>query len=174
MQLIHLHPCIFLGHRCATHGCGTVLVFDGNCKNFRDVCKARDAGYIEYEGLEGVVKTGCMNTPKLGSRFCALHTQNVVIPQQLNPADSEEQHPQPLQSEEESVIAMIVGKTSTRHENYYQVRSIAHIPGVTHMFLFSFAIKVAWVGKSLSECTWEKQSTLPAKLVDEYEKGVSV
>lgn len=30
---------------------------------------------------------------------------------------------------------------------------------------------MAWVGKLLSECTWEKQSTLPAKLVDDYEKG---
>ena len=33
------------------------------CKNYRDVCKAHDAGYVEYEGFEGVVKTGCMNTP---------------------------------------------------------------------------------------------------------------
>ena len=68
-------------------------MFDGNCKNCRDVCKARDAGYMEYEGLDGVVKTGCMNTPKIGSRYCA----------------------------EEGVMAVIVGKRSTRSGTYYQV-----------------------------------------------------
>lgn len=28
------------------------------------------------------------------------------------------------------------------------------------------------MGKSLSECTWEKQSSLPAKLIEDYERGV--
>lgn len=27
------------------------------------------------------------------------------------------------------------------------------------------------MGKSLSECTWEKQSSLPLKLIEDYEKG---
>ncbi len=41
------------------------MVLDGNIKNHRDVCKARDAGYTEYEGLPGSIKTGCMNTPSV-------------------------------------------------------------------------------------------------------------
>ena len=32
---------------------------------------------------------------------------------------------------------------------------------------------MAWIGKSLSECTWEKQSTLPATLIADYENGVT-
>lgn len=83
------------------------------------MCKARDAGYVEYEGLQGVVKTGCMNTPKLLSRFCASHTENIAIPQQLDP-DSEDQEIA-LPNSEQSVVAMITGKRSTRHDNYYQV-----------------------------------------------------
>lgn len=94
-------------------------MFDGNCKNFRDVCKARDAGYVEYEGLQGVVKTGCMNTPKLCSRFCALHTENVAIPQQLDPDSDNQGSLVPVAKE--SVVAMILGKKSTRSDTYYQV-----------------------------------------------------
>jgi hypothetical protein len=95
-----------------------VLVFDGNCKNFRDVCKARDAGYVEYKGLQGIVKTGCMNSPKLQSRFCELHTENIgtVTPHQLDADSTDSQSVQ-----EESVVAMIMGKRSTRSDTYYQV-----------------------------------------------------
>lgn len=28
------------------------------------------------------------------------------------------------------------------------------------------------MGKSLSQCTWEKQSSLPSKLIEDYENGV--
>lgn len=112
---------ICVGHRCTSPGCGTVLVFDGNCKNYRDVCKARDAGYMEYDGLEGVVKTGCMNTPKLESRYCELHTQNVAVPQHLDLDGVYPQTTQNLSSAEESVIAMITGKRSTRSGDYFQV-----------------------------------------------------
>lgn len=46
------HFCV--GHQCKFPGCGTVLVVDGNMKNRRDVCKAKDAGYIEFLGLPGI------------------------------------------------------------------------------------------------------------------------
>ena len=96
-------------------------MFDGNCKNYRDVCKARDAGYVEYEGLEGVVKTGCMNTPKLQSRFCELHAENVAVPQRLD-SDSEAGITQDTsQDAEEGVVAMIMAKRSTRSGVSYQV-----------------------------------------------------
>jgi hypothetical protein len=42
-------------------------------KNRRHVCNARDAGYIEYPGLLGKVKTGCILTPEYKSRYCYKH-----------------------------------------------------------------------------------------------------
>lgn len=54
-----------------------MLVLDGNMKNRRDVCMARDAGYIEYRGLPGCIKTGCMNSPEQESRYCKLHQVRV-------------------------------------------------------------------------------------------------
>ena len=52
----------YLGHRCAKPGCGQVFVLDGNMKNNREVCYAVDAGYAEFRGLPGKIKTGCINT----------------------------------------------------------------------------------------------------------------
>lgn len=122
MNVIITMGCTFLDHRCSAAGCGSVLVFDGNCKNCRDVCKARDAGYMTYEELEGVVKTGCMNTPKLRSRFCELHAENVAVPQNLNPeVEGIEVTQDTQQCCEEGVVAMIVGKRRTRGGLYYQV-----------------------------------------------------
>lgn len=73
---------------------------------------------MEYEGLEGVVKTGCMNTPKLESRYCELHTENVAVPHHLDPDSGT---PQTTQSVEESVVATIIGKRTTRNGDYFQV-----------------------------------------------------
>lgn len=50
-----------LCHRCQFLGCQVALVMDGNMKSWRDVCMAQEAGYIKYEGLEGKIKTGCLN-----------------------------------------------------------------------------------------------------------------
>lgn len=103
-----------------TPGCGSVLVLDGNCKNYRDVCNAREAGFIEFEGLEGVVKTGCMNTPLLKSRFCELHAPSVSLREDVDPgADSERGT---SDKGKEGVVAMIMGKRDTRSGSYYQVR----------------------------------------------------
>ena len=60
-------------HACQLPGCQTIIVLDGNMKNRRHVCNARDAGYIEYPGLSGRVKTGCMMTPQYKSRYCSQH-----------------------------------------------------------------------------------------------------
>ena len=69
-----MHP----GHRCSVSGCGSVLVIDGNMKNQRDVCNAADAGYAEYTGLDGFIKTGCMETPEQTSKFCSLHKPRIL------------------------------------------------------------------------------------------------
>ena len=42
-------------------------------KNRRHICNAKDAGYIEYPGLPGRVKTGCMRSPQYKSRYCSQH-----------------------------------------------------------------------------------------------------
>jgi len=41
--------------------------------NCRHVCNAKDAGYVEYPGLPGKMKTGCMRTPEYKSRYCSEH-----------------------------------------------------------------------------------------------------
>ena len=46
-------------------------------KNRRDVCLAKDAGFIQYPGLPGRIKTGCMATPAFKSRYCTQHTVRV-------------------------------------------------------------------------------------------------
>ena len=40
----------------------------------REVCKAKDAGFVEYGGLVGsCVRTGCTKTPAFESRYCKDH-----------------------------------------------------------------------------------------------------
>ena len=50
-----------------------MLVLDGNMKNHRDVCEAKDAGFVEYRGMPGRVKTGCMETLEQRSKYCSHH-----------------------------------------------------------------------------------------------------
>lgn len=61
-----------LEHQCSFPGCKNVMVLDGNMKNRRDICSARDAGWINYPGLPKVI-TGCMASPSYKSRFCKEH-----------------------------------------------------------------------------------------------------
>ena len=63
-----------LVHKCKFPGCGSVIVLDGNMKNRRDVCNARDAGFIQFDGLPGLIKTGCTATPAFKSHYCSEHT----------------------------------------------------------------------------------------------------
>ena len=63
----------FLAHTCSFPGCGSVLVLDGNMKNHRDVCYAKDAGFIQFDGLPGLIKTGCPASPDYKSQYCAQH-----------------------------------------------------------------------------------------------------
>jgi len=78
-------------------------------KNYRDVCMAKYAGFIEFEGLQGTVATGCMQTPAYKSRYCSSHTPQVC----LQSTSSDDPY--------ENIAEVIVGKKSTRNETYYQV-----------------------------------------------------
>lgn len=93
-------------HCCDVKGCGEVLVLDGNMKNNREVCSAVDAGYAEFSGLPGRVKTGCPNSPGFKSRYCNLHAPVIV-----------RSHEEP--SKERPGI--IVDKRITRNSTSYQV-----------------------------------------------------
>lgn len=84
-------------------------------KNHRDVCLATHAGYAEYQGLPGMVQTGCPNTPDYKSRFCSLHKPTI-----------------PVQTGEPSstVDKLIIGSRSTRQGKTYEVITLVeHISG---------------------------------------------
>lgn len=121
------------GHSCKYPGCRTVLVLDGNMKNHRDVCMARDAGFIEFDGLEGRLKTGCQATPAHKSRYCTSHSPQAVnldikVPEDEEASQleglvgpvvrSQQQHSEPG----DPVVEVLLAKRSTRKETYYQVR----------------------------------------------------
>ena len=88
------------------------MVIDGNMKNRINVCAATEAGYLEYDGLEGNIKTGCPMTPLQTSRYCYHHATRVSKP------DVEDKC---TQSGEEGIVKVIMSKKATRSGVYYQV-----------------------------------------------------
>lgn len=110
-------------HSCDQTGCGQVLIVDCNMKNHRDVCLATDAGFAEFNGLQGKVKTGCPNTPQPKSRYCPSHTPTTFTPQGENSSTQTTVESGPAKkSPTEEQIAFISGKRVTRHTTFYQVR----------------------------------------------------
>jgi len=95
-------------------------------KNHRSVCAASEAGYIEYDGLPGRVKTGCTNTPEQKHRFCTLHKPRV-----LNSS---------CQSSKTAVIESILDKKETRSVTHFKVCIYCHcFHWFSHMDLGSLA-----------------------------------
>ena len=120
-----------IAHKCTFPGCGSVIVIDGNMKNRRDVCYAKDAGFIEFSRLIGSIKTGCTATPSYKSRFCKQHInqactglrseledQDVELDAVTGPALRSQQS---KQGPGEAVAEMILAKKTTRKQTYYQV-----------------------------------------------------
>lgn len=92
-----------------------MIVIDGNMKNHRDVCLATHAGYAEYKGLPGMVRTGCPNTPDYMSRFCSLHKPcNPVQTGEPTNSSSAVQEKQPV---------LIIGNRTTRQGKMYEVKN---------------------------------------------------
>ena len=114
-MLANLNP--YTGHKCTYPGCEGVLVLDGNMKNRRDVCMARDAGYTEYEGLPGSIKTGCMNSPEPNSIYCKVRVQICTT---CPDTEADEAAP-PLTNTHNGIVESILEKKSTRKANYYKV-----------------------------------------------------
>ena len=109
---IHTYMYIFTGHRCNVKGCGYTMVLDGNMKNHRDVCCATNAGYVEYKGLPGQVRTGCPNTPAFKSQYCALH-KPAAMPRAIQSS---------VTTSTGDEVGIIVGKRETRNCVLYEVR----------------------------------------------------
>ena len=86
------------------------MVIDGNMKNHRSMCFATHAGYAEYDGLPGLIRTGCPNTPVYKSRFCDLHNPSSVI---VRPSNNT--------NKESTESCFIVGKRVTRQGTIYEV-----------------------------------------------------
>ena len=82
-------------------------------KNHRDVCKASDAGFVEYSGLPERIITGCMHSPDYKSRYCKLHKNRVCSISTESDQDSENR---------EGLIEMILEKKVTRTATYYKVK----------------------------------------------------
>lgn len=114
-----------LGHRCSANGCGSVLVVDGNMKNHCSVCAATEAGYVQYAGLHGTVKTGCTNTPCQKSRFCKLHKPRALSGEREKP---------------HSVIEMILEKRTTRNQTLYKVNFTKLILNIIFVAAWCMAI----------------------------------
>ena len=98
-------------------------------KNYRDVCFAVNADYVEYKGLPGRVRTGCQNTPQYMSRYCGIHNPVVAIPQNIQ---LDENAPNPsLSTTGEDQVGLIVNKRVTRRSTLYEVSTIHVDMGTT-------------------------------------------
>lgn len=107
-------------HHCAKPGCSQALVVDGNMKNHRNVCFATNAGYVEFNGLPGRVRTGCPNSPSYASLYCSLHKPMLAVAHHGD-ADG---NPINLtgKSAEKEPVGLVVGKRETRASTLYQVK----------------------------------------------------
>ena len=88
-----------------------MLVIDGNMKNRRDICAATEAGFIEFEGLPGAIKTGCQLSPGYQSKYCYYHAPRVST---IGNIENE-------RNQNEGVIKFIIAQKQTRNDTYYQV-----------------------------------------------------
>lgn len=112
----------FLAHSCTFPGCGSAIVMDGNMKNRRDVCYAKDAGYIQFDGLEGSIKTGCTATPTFKSRYCTKHINQACTAVSSVERDEElGETTEQLRSKlapGDTVAEMLLAKKETRKQTY--------------------------------------------------------
>ena len=114
----------FTEHKCAKPGCAEAIILDGNMKNHRAVCSATHAGYIEYKGLPGRVRSGCQNSPAFDSSFCVVHKPVLAVPQRIH-IEGEDNIVDVTKTEEEPV-GIIMNKRTTRSSTLYQVHNLTH------------------------------------------------
>lgn len=122
---------IYVDHRYTYPGCRIVLVPDGNMKNRRNLCLAKDASFIEFENLPGSIKSGCQRTPAYKSRYCKHHMNQVcTLTSDSTPDEelSELMVGPPVHSKQtkskhpgDPIVKVLISKKVTRRETYYQV-----------------------------------------------------
>lgn len=86
-------------------------------KNRRDVCAATEAGFTEYEGLVGAIKTGCQQSPGYQSKYCYSHSPRIATISSDEPQQS---------TTKEGVVGVILTMKQTRNGVYYQVYIHVH------------------------------------------------
>jgi len=84
-------------------------------KNRRDICAASEAGFIEFEGLPGAIKTGCQLTPGYQSRYCYHHAPRVSSVQDNKDGICSE-----------GIVKVVTAEKKTRSGIYYQVKITQH------------------------------------------------
>ena len=95
-------------------------------KNRRDVCYAKDAGYVEFDGLSGSIKTGCQATPAYKSRYFACDF-TVACDEDMDTSDLDGPVGSTLRSAQrnqepgEDIVEIILAKKVTRRQTYYKV-----------------------------------------------------
>ena len=98
-------------------------------KNRRDVCYAKDAGYIQFDGLAGSIKTGCPASPAFKCRYCPQHQPQACTLFSSDEVDDDlgvSAGPTLRSSRSkkfpgEPVAETILAKKTTRKQTYYQV-----------------------------------------------------
>ena len=105
-------------------------------KNRRDVCYAKDAGYVEFDGLSGSIKTGCQATPAYMSRYCEQHKpfacdfkmdtgeEEMDASDLDGPVGSTLRSAQRSQEPGEDIVEIILAKKATRKQTYYKVELV--------------------------------------------------
>jgi len=150
-------------------------------KNHRDVCFAKDAGFIEFEGLDGSIKTGCPETPAFKNRYCNNHKPQLCDLKCFEEKDEllDFQTGPELRSKQkglskdsltgEPIAEMILAKKTTRKQAYYQVINPTYCIDCSQ----HFHTQVLWLGQPQCNATWEPCSSLPPELIEDYETGIA-
>ena len=81
----------------------------------------------------------------------------------------------PTTSSEERHVAIILSKHVTWNSKFYQVTTmciyIVHFRYISSHNIHILSTKVVWLGRPLTESTWEPETSLPQELVADYEAG---
>lgn len=118
-------------HHCSIRGCNSVLVLDGNMKNHRDVCKAKHAGFVEFDGLPGQIRSGCQKTPDFKSRYCSLHKPRACV--LSDPRNDGAGTSCTADKADEGIVQMVLEKKTTRTSTYYKVCYSIHYRHISYL-----------------------------------------
>jgi len=132
-------------------------------ENHRDVCCATYAGFAEFIGLPGRVRTGCPNTPAYKSPYCSLHKPVLTVPLRIqlpeDDADCEVNVPEPDKDSAKEPAGIIVEKRATRKSTFYKVNYMHH-----KRYYFTITIGISMLNLSLPSI-WRGLVTLPIDVV---------